>query len=221
MSPAKPSHTGPAWKKDGADSRGLPVVPIILGVIALIAVIAIVASSMAEDDDAASGLQQVGPVAVSGDSLETLPEGPDPAIGVTAPGLEGQSFDGSSVEIDDDGRPKVLVFLAHWCPHCQVEVPRIADWLAENGAPNDVDIYGVATGTSEERPNFPPSSWLEREGWDLPTLVDSEDGIAASAYGLSAFPFFVTLDSDHEVVARGSGELSTEQWESLLDAARS
>lgn len=221
MPPSNPSSRGPAWKKDQS-AGGFAVIPIVVGVIALIAVIAIVASSMGEDDKTSTeGLQQVGPVAVSGDPLEPLPDGAsDPAVGTTAPGLEGQTFEGASIEIDDDGRPKVVVFLAHWCPHCQVEVPKLVEWFGENGVPEDVDVYAVATGTSEERPNFPPSSWLEREGWEQPTLVDTEEGMAASAYGLSAFPFFVALDSDHQVVARGSGELSTEQWESLLDAAR-
>jgi thiol-disulfide isomerase/thioredoxin len=221
MTPAKPPRSGPAWKKD-QEARRLPVVPIALGLIAVIAIIAIVASSMADDEATSTeGLQQVGPVAVSGDPLPTLEEGiADAAVGVTAPGIEGQSFDGSSVEIDDDGRPKVVVFLAHWCPHCQVEVPKLVDWFAENGVPEDVDVYAVATGTTEDRPNYPPSRWLDREEWDRPTLADSEDGMAANAFGLSAFPFYVALDGDHQVVARGSGELSTEQWESLLDAAR-
>lgn len=223
MSPAKPSRSGPAWKK-GSDQTSLPIVPIIVGLVVIVAVIAIVASSMSSDEETASteGLQEVAPVAVSGEPLPPTPEGgQDPAVGTTAPELEGEAFDGSAIEITDDGRPKVLVFLAHWCPHCQAEVPRLVDWFEDNGVPDDVDIYGIATGTSEERPNFPPSSWLDREGWERPTLADSQEGTAADAFGLSAFPFFVALDGDHQVVARGSGELSIEDWEALLDAARS
>lgn len=214
------SSHGPAWKQ-GQDARRLPVVPIVIGVIALIAVIALVASSLAEEDDATEGQQQVGPVAVSGDPLPRFGDSAgDPAVGTAAPRLEGQSFDGSSVEIGDDGRPKVVVFLAHHCPHCQAEVPRIVDWFGDNGVPDDVDVYGVATGTSEDLPNYPPSRWLDREEWDRPTMADDEDSTAASAFGLSAYPYFVALDADHEVVARGTGELSAQQWESLLDAAR-
>src|SRR5690606_30424345 len=100
------------------------------------------------------------------------------------------------------------------------EVPKIVDWIDENGAPEDVDVYGIATGTSEDRPNYPPSRWLDREGWDLPTLADTADGDVANAFGLSGFPFFVALDADHQVVMRGSGELSTEQWEALLQTTR-
>ena len=215
-------QSGPAWKKED-DRRGLPVVPIVLGVIVLIAVIAIVASSVSQDDAGTSteGLEQVGPVAVEGATLPQLPEsGDDPAVGALAPTLEGRSFDGSAVTIGADGRPKLVVFLAHWCPHCQAEVPKLVDWFGANGVPADVDVYGVATSTDEARPNFPPSAWLEREGWDRPTLADSADGTAAQAFGLSAFPFFVGLDRDNQVVVRGSGELSDDQWESLLAAVR-
>lgn len=218
----QPPKSGPAWKK-GGDSRSFPVVPIVIGVIVLIAVIAIVASSLGQDEDttASDGLQQVGPVAVEGSALPQLPDaGDDPAVGAQAPSVEGQSFDGSPVTIGADGRPKVVVFLAHWCPHCQAEVPSLVAWFGQNGVPDDVDVYGVATATTEARPNFPPSAWLQREGWDQPTLADSEDSKAAQAFGLSAFPFFVALDGDNQVVARGSGELSTEQWEALLAAVR-
>jgi thiol-disulfide isomerase/thioredoxin len=50
----------------------------------------------------------------------------DTACGMTAPILVGQDFDGETVRIDaaSDG-PTMVVFLAHWCPHCNAEVPRI------------------------------------------------------------------------------------------------
>lgn len=217
--PAKPPRGGPAWKQDD-DGRKLPLVPIIVGVVALLAVIAIVASSVANEDSSDEDLQQTAPVSTSGDTLPKLEGEQDAAIGAPAPALTGQSFDGSTVEIADDGRPKVVIFVAHWCPHCQVEIPKIVDWFGDNGVPDDVDVYAVATGTGEDRPNYPPSRWLEREEWEQPTLVDDEAGSAASAFGLSAYPFYVALDADNAVVARGSGELSTAAWESLLDLAR-
>jgi thiol-disulfide isomerase/thioredoxin len=199
------------------------VVAIVLGLVVLVAVIAVVASQVSQHDDDASteGLQQVAPVAVEGAVLAPLPQGGDDgAVGTAAPSLEGRSFDGTPITIGADGRPKVIIFLAHWCPHCQAEVPKLVEWFGANGVPSDVDVYGVATGTDKSRPNFPPSAWLEREGWDRPTMVDSADSTAAQAFGLSSYPFFVGLDGDNQVVTRGSGELSTGQWEALLDAVR-
>ena len=53
------------------------------------------------------------------------------------------------------------MFLAHWCPHCQAEVPRIVT-LAKAGAFDGLDVASVATGTSSQYPNYPPSAWLAR-----------------------------------------------------------
>ena len=50
---------------------------------------------------------------------------------------------GCAVSIEADGRPKIVVFLAHWCPHCQAEVPRLVDWFGENGVPDDVDYANI------------------------------------------------------------------------------
>ncbi len=122
--------------------------------------------------------------------------------------------------IKADGRPKVVVFVAHWCPHCQREVPRLSEYLRDNPVPAGVEIVTVATGTTADRPNHPPSEWLERENWPGPVLADSEDAKTAEAFGLSAYPFFVAVDKDGKVVARTSGELTTDQFAELLRLAR-
>lgn len=137
----------------------------------------------------------------------------------TAPVVTGETFAGESITIPGDG-PAVVVFLAHWCPHCQREVPVIVDWLAANGAPDGVDLLGVATGIDESRENYPPDAWLEREGWDVPTLVDDADSSVAKQYGLTAFPYFVAIDADGTIVDRQTGELTIAQVEALLAAAR-
>lgn len=169
-----------------------------------------------------SGDQSTAPVEVTGTTLPRFEQvASDPALGLAAPALTGQSFDGGAVRIiPGDGRPKVVIFLAHWCPHCQKEVPRLTDWLEANGMPPDVDLYAVSTAVAPDRGNYPPGAWLRRERWPVPTMVDAEGQDAASAYGLSSFPYFVVISADGKVVGRTSGELSTPQWEALLDAAR-
>jgi thiol-disulfide isomerase/thioredoxin len=223
MPPAKPKRPTPA-RKAPSPRRRLPVIPIAVGVVALLAVIAALVSLGGNDNDDSGGrandLEQTRPVTVAGHPLAPHGEGEDATVGDAAPELEGARFDGTRLRIGADGRPKVLVFLAHWCPHCQREVPVLADWLAENGAPDDVDIYGIATGTTPDRPNFAPSAWLDREQFSPPTLADDNDGSAAQAFGLSAFPFSVAIDADNRVAARGSGELTVAQWEAFLDQAR-
>jgi cytochrome c biogenesis protein CcmG/thiol:disulfide interchange protein DsbE len=167
-----------------------------------------------------SGDRGFGEVTVEGEPLPALPAGgSDPAVGLAAPSVSGVSFDGSAVELADDGKGKVVIFLAHWCPHCRAEVPRIQSWLDDNGMPTDVDVVAVATGSDDTRPNYPAGPWLRTEGWSVPTLLDDQDDTALAAFGSSGFPFFVAIDAEGQVVARASGEIDTATWEGLLAAA--
>ncbi|MDD9372346.1 MAG: hypothetical protein PV358_19650 [Acidimicrobiales bacterium] len=47
-------------------------------------------------------------------------------------------------------------------------------------------------------------------------LVDGDDS-AAQAAGLTAFPFFVAVDADGNVVGRTSGELTPPQLDAIVD----
>jgi cytochrome c biogenesis protein CcmG/thiol:disulfide interchange protein DsbE len=199
-------------------SRAL--VGAVLGVVVL-AVLGLFVLTARGDGDDPQVSDEVRAVTVTGETLATFPGSDDPAAGSEAPAVSGEGFDGRPLTVEPDGRPKVIVFLAHWCPHCRDEVPVLAAWLDENGAPDDLDLYAVASRTDPELPNHPPSEWLEREGFDVPTIADDADASALMSFGASAFPFFVALDADHRVVARTSGELSVAEWEALLEAARS
>ena len=170
----------------------------------------------------ANGSTETAAVTVTGSALPAYDASikPDPAVGQTAPTLTGVNFAGQPVTIGNDGKPKVIMFLAHWCPHCQAEVPRIQDWLNTNGFPADVELYAVATGTTSTRPNYPPSDWLVGKSWTVPVLVDSEQSDAAAAYGLTSYPYFVVVGADGKVVTRGSGELSMTDFAKLIDSAR-
>ena len=189
----------------------------------VLAVAAVVSSGGSGDDDpSAEGLEQIRPVTVTGTVLpEYEPGGTDPAVGQPIPEVKGQSFDGSPVTIGNDGRSKLIVFVAHWCPHCQKEIPLLADWLKSNSLPEGVDLYTVSTGVTDKRPNYPPSTWLKKEGWTAKTLADSGEQQAADAFGLSAFPYFVAVDSSGKVVARTSGEITTGQFAELAQSALS
>lgn len=194
--------------------RGIWIGAVIVGVLVLALVVALLAGGGGSDFEET-------PVAVDGEPLPTLPEtGEDPAIGRAAPGLEGKDLDGSRLDITDDGRPKVIAFVAHWCSHCQAEVPAIQAHLDDVGVPEDVDLYGVATLTEKTRGNWPPDQWLQDEGWTIPTLVDDEDDDAANAYGLAGTPFWVAVDADGVVVARQSGEIGVAGFDALVEAAR-
>jgi thiol-disulfide isomerase/thioredoxin len=144
----------------------------------------------------------------------------DPAVGTSAPTITASYFDGTETFVDpSDGQPRVVLFVAHWCPHCQNEVDSLSDWFAENGAPSDVEVLTISTSVDEGAPNYPPSEWFLREQWPVPVLRDSIQNDLAIGYGLSGFPYVVVIDADGNIVSRSSGSMSISQWEALLDAA--
>lgn len=141
----------------------------------------------------------------------------DPAAGTPAPEFIASYFDNVETTVTPgDGRPKVVLFLAHWCPHCQAEVELLADRFAAQGTPAGVDVIAVSTSVDQGGGNYPPSAWFLREGWPLPVLRDSAQRDLAVGYGLNAFPFIVVVDEEGLVSSRSSGGLSSAQWDTLF-----
>jgi thiol-disulfide isomerase/thioredoxin len=192
----------------------------VAGLVLVLALAAILSSGGGDKNQSAEGIEETRSVTVSGAALPKFEaDGTDAAVGKTIPEVKGQSFDGGPVEIRNDGRAKLILFVAHWCPHCQKEIPLLAGWLKSKSLPSGVDLYTVSTGVTSDRPNYPPSTWLKNEGWTGPTLADSDDQEAADAFGLSAFPYFVAVNGSGKVVARTSGEISTGQFAALAQQA--
>jgi cytochrome c biogenesis protein CcmG/thiol:disulfide interchange protein DsbE len=179
-----------------------------IGIVAVLA-IAVVAALSTGGGNGSPGIEvaETQPVTVVGTALPRYPDdgSDDPAVGMPAPEVSGLSFDGTPVSITNDGRPKIILFLAHWCSHCQNDVELLTAYVKDNGLPPDVALYSVATGTDAGAPNYPPSEWLKE--WPLPVIADSPQSEAAQAFGLSAFPFFVLVTADGIVDFRFPGEV--------------
>ena len=196
-----------------------------LAVVVVIAIVVAVVASGGGNDSASATKFETAAVTVSGTPLPDYDstKSPDPAVGDTIPTLEGKSVDdGSPVTVGPDGgdgEPQMIVFVAHWCPHCQAEVPRLVE-LAKDGVFDGVKVSMVATSTSEEAPNYPPSAWLKDENWTFPVLADSKTGTAARAYGLTAFPYFVMVYPEGTVAGRGTGELPEDQIKANIRALK-
>lgn len=150
-----------------------------------------------------------GDVTVEGANLPYVqdPAVADPGLGLAAPKLTGADWTGKESSIGPDGRAKIVVFLAHWCPHCQNEVPVIQNWVDTGGLPDGVDMYSVTVLNDHLRPNWPPQDWLEEEGWTIPTIMDDEAGSAVQAFGMVGTPFYVVLDGNNNNIGRFSGEV--------------
>ena len=190
---------------------------VVAGAVAFVATRSGGGSSSGSD----AALVQQREVVVDGATLaaydSTAPS--DPAVGQVAPKVQGTSFDGTPVTIGGPGTGNRLVlFVAHWCPHCQREVPLLAPKL-QGLVPGGGQVLTVATGTNASAPNYPPSAWLRKVGWKAPVLADSKGFEAAKAYGLSSYPYFVALDKDGKVIARGTGELAADAVSALFRSA--
>ena len=197
-------------------SNGKWVVLAIVAAIATALLVAVVVGGGDEGSGTTNSLpggdvlaQENQPVVIEGTALESLgDEAIDPMLGQVAPTLNGATFDGSGVSVTPgDGQAYMIVFLAHWCPHCNREVPRLIEWQASGAVPSELQVVGVSTAVASDRPNYPPSQWVVDQGWTWPILADSSSREAAEAYGVSGFPFFVIVGADGTVKARVSGEV--------------
>jgi len=184
--------------------RKFPIVPVLFGVVA-IALIAVVVLTF----DSGGTSEELGAPDVTGEFLARLPDNQaDPTIGLPIPEVVGADFDGNPISMTNDGNAKVIIFVAHWCEHCQREVPVVQDWLDTDPLPAGVDFYTIATGISSSRPNYPPSAWLDREGWTGQVIVDDAASVIAQAFGLPAYPYWVFTDGDGNVLARITGGIT-------------
>jgi len=153
------------------------------------------------------------PVAVRGTPLATLTDpDADPAVGQRIPSISGIDLDGQPLQIGPNDGPMAIVVLAHWCPHCQAELPPLTDFLAQGGVPAGVSVVGLSTAIDPVRPNYPPSAWLQRAGWTQPTLIDDADSTALTALGITSFPGFVFVGADGTIALRLSGEIGAERF---------
>ena len=170
-------------------------------------------------------LPAIGPVEVIGASLPALTTedmAADPAVGMAAPVLVGEGYDGSTVRVNATAAgPTMVVFLAHWCPHCNDEIPRINELRDAGRLPAALNVVAVSTASNPGRPNFPPGEWLDDMDWTFPAMADGIDTtretfIGADAFGVTGFPFTALIDANGEVTARWSGGREPDEIVALI-----
>lgn len=206
---------------------------VVVGIVVVIVAALVVALFVGGSDDSGSNSSTSSAAVPGGDAGENQPVSvvgsplpqfsnprEDPAVGQNAPSLTGLSFDGSPVSVTPgDGRAHMIVFLAHWCPHCNAEVPRLVKWYESGNVPEGLDVVGVSTAVASDRPNYPPSEWTRATGWPWKMMADSTAMEAAAAYGVSGFPYFAIVGEDGKVKVRVSGEVELDVLEKIVAAA--
>ena len=189
---------------------------IIAGAVVLVLGLAIAIGVTLSSEPVAAGLPE-GEINVDGESLPQYAGENDDniALGLSAPTFSAPDQNSEIFNLEKNGNSKALLFLAHWCPHCQREVPVVQSFIDSNGVPPGIDVIAVATSIDRGRDNYPPQEWLEREGWSVTQIYDLDREIG-EAYGLNAFPYWVFLDKDLNVIARRTGNLPEDMVGALL-----
>lgn len=204
----------PAGEHEGTNRRQIL---IVLVAAALGLGLGVGAIAVLRDDGGEPAPEVAERLVVQGPVIGPLVAGePDEALGQPAPVLQGETLGGETITTES-GRPRMLVFLAHWCGPCEAEVGRIVR-LADENVLEGIDVIGVSTAAAPERSNHPPSEWLRREEWPFPTVADTADGAAARAYGATDLPYFVFIDSAGSIVGRASGAVSGEDLTTIARA---
>lgn len=190
---------------------------LIVGIAGAVVVLLLVAAVVFANEEVGA---EYGTPVIEGQGLPLMPQQSpvdETADGFLAPTVIGKNFDNNTVEINNaDGKAKGIVFLAHWCGHCQAEVPRVQAWLDAGGGVPGVELYSVATAMNSGQPNYPPSDWLDRENWSLPVIRDDKEDSVLTAYGSGGFPYWVFTNADGTVALRTAGELTIVQLEGIL-----
>ncbi len=183
---------------------------IIAGVIVLVIGLAVAIGVTLSSEPLDAGLPE-GEVTISGDALPEFAgqNDMDVASGLPAPLFSAPNENSEIVSLDKNGNAKALLFLAHWCGYCQTEVPVIQNLINTVGVPSGVEIIAIATSIDRGRENYPPQKWLSDEGWSETQIYDLNREIG-TAYGINAFPYWVFLDKDLNVVVRQTGNIPEE-----------
>jgi hypothetical protein len=216
---SKKAKSSAAQRRRAATPPARSRTPFVIGGIGLLVVGALVAAFVLANANPPISEPSTTPVQVSGTALpEFVGTENDQAVGMRLPSITGIGLDGRSLTIGPNDGATAIVVLAHWCPHCQAELPRLVAWLADNPVPDGVRLVGVSTAIDPTRPNYPPSDWLNGEGWTAPTLIDDATVTAYRALGSLTFPGFIAVNPDGTIRTRIVGEIAVEDFGALLES---
>lgn len=178
--------------------------------VALAAAVVIGAALLSGGDDGTGG---TGPAA-SGDVTIDRAAGPQLQVGDKIPAYTAPMLGGGTMTWDAyAGTPTVLSIWAPWCPHCQVELPRLS---AGVDAHPGIQMVSVATAIGLN-PGPTPEEYLASEGLTFPVGLDDGSGTILHGMGVESFPTTYYVDSTGTVVDVTVGEVPPDQLGRILD----
>jgi thiol-disulfide isomerase/thioredoxin len=218
-------------------TSGKSTLAIVIGAIVIVLGLAGIAVMLSGGDDSSAGVvdpdspppvtygddvQENRPVEVSGAPLPALDPAveDDPAIGMATPVITGATFDGDPITVGGaTGGPTLYVYLAHWCPHCNNEIPELIELANRDGIPEGMNVVGISTAVDNTAPNYPPSQWVVEKDWPWPVLADDVQSTSFVVNGGGGFPYLLLVDTDGTVIDRSSGEKKAEDLAAWIQDA--
>ncbi len=166
-----------------------------------------------------------GASSASGDAaaVQALPpyptSGADPAVQtrMALGDITGNEYyTGAPLTVSPDGEnATVWLVWAHWCPHCQDELPVLSEFWAQSADdfPN-VDVVTITSSIDPTRGN-PLEAYLDGSNFPFPVLIDPDNALATTM-GTTAFPFWIVTGPDGRVLLRRPGALGLDQMAGLF-----
>lgn len=133
-----------------------------------------------------------------------------------APDFTVWDQDGNQTSLKEilEGKPAVINFWTSKCPPCREEMPDFEEMYQEmKDQVQFIIVDGVGCmGETEESGR----AYVEEQGFTFPVYYDKEMD-AVINYGIQAFPTTYILNSEGRLVTGGSGMISRETLQELLD----
>jgi len=150
-----------------------------------------------------------GQVRVSGPARTSLLEPGDEVPSFSAPALGGGRLEWKAFR----GSPVVLALWASWCPHCQQELPILAEMAGDFP---DVRLVTIVCAVGRGEPS--PDRFMKDRGLTFPVAVDDKDDTLALAFGIRYFPTVYFVNSDGKILRALEGEIEESTLRTLFEA---
>lgn len=207
---SKASHVTKAQRRE-AERRRSQRRRILIALAVL--VVAVVIGALALSAGGSNDQGGTGPAAAGDVTIDRAP-GPLLQQGDPLPAFSAPMLGGGTMKWDDYlGAPTVVALWAPWCPHCQVELPRLSDGV---DAHPGVQMISVVTAIGQQ-PGPTPEGYLSENGLTFPVGVDDGNGTIAQGMGLESFPTTYYVDPNGTIVNVTVGEVPADQLQQILD----